>query len=96
MEQIQIHQIAESAFISPRECFRIFKNRIGSSPKKYVSQLRIKKAKIMLSETTLPISEICGCCGIQSQSYLTKMFREQFGVTPAKFRKCISHNHEAG
>lgn len=87
MEPIQLQHIAESAFISSRECLRLFKNVIGTSPKQYLMQLRMKKAKYLLEQTTVPISEICACCGFQDQSYFSKMFRRQFGSSPARFRK---------
>ena len=86
-EQIQLHQIAESAFISSRECLRLFQNIIGTSPKQYIIQLRLQKAKKMLSETTNSIAELCAHCGFQSQSYFTQMFQKQFGISPAKYRK---------
>ena len=86
-EPIQLQQIAESAFISGRECLRLFQNIIGTSPKQYIIQLRLRKAKKMLSETTISIAELCGQCGFQSQSYFTQMFRKQFGTSPAKYRK---------
>lgn len=92
MNQIQIKQIADSAFISSRECLRIFQNVIGTSPKQYVIRLRIKKAKCLLSGTAMSISEISDCCGFQNQSYFTKTFREQLGITPAKYRKNNSSN----
>lgn len=87
MNPIQLQQIADSAFISSRECLRLFKNVLGTSPKQYVIQLRLQKAKDLLSETTTPISEICARCGFQDQSYFTKVFREQFNTSPTKYRK---------
>lgn len=84
---IQVQQIADSAFISRRECLRSFQSVIGSSPIQYVIALRLRKAKQLLLETDLPILDICAACGFQNQSYFTKAFREKTGTTPAQFRK---------
>lgn len=87
MEQVRLQQIADSAGISCRECMRIFKDVARTSPKRYLNTLRLQKAKQLLAETTAPVSEICGCCGLVDQSYFTKIFRQQFGLSPGKFRK---------
>lgn len=87
MEPIQLSEISQSAFISKRECLRLFKNIIGISPKQYLIQMRLQNAEKMLLETTCSITEICITCGFQDQSYFTKTFRKQFGIAPGKYRK---------
>ena len=84
---ICLQQIADSAFISKRECLRSFRRLTGVSPIQYVIDLRIRKAKQLLLESDLPVVEICSRCGFQNQSYFTKIFREKTGLSPAKYRK---------
>ena len=86
-EPLTLQQIAGSAFISRRECLRLFHQMTGTSPVQYVIGLRIRKAKALLCETQLPMTEIGSICGFQDQSYFTKMFRERAGLSPARFRK---------
>ena len=86
-EPILVQQIADSAFISRRECMRTFQRIIGASPIQYVIDLRIRKAKQLLRDTDLPLLEIAASCGFQNQSYFTKTFRERVGLSPRKFRK---------
>lgn len=87
MKSIQIQDIADSASISKRECLRCFQQVIKTSPKQYIIDLRIRKAKELLSETNMQLLEICEACGFQDQSYFTKMFRKITGITPGKWRK---------
>jgi AraC-like DNA-binding protein len=86
-EQIQLQQIADAASVSQRECLRCFKSVIGTPPMQYVINLRIRKAKKLLIETTLSLSEICERCGFQNQSYFTKVFRSITNTSPGKYRK---------
>lgn len=86
-QPIRVQQIADSAFISRRECMRVFRNIIGLSPIQYVIGLRVQKAKQLLLETDRPILDICVSCGFQNQSYFTKIFRERTGLSPLQCRK---------
>jgi AraC family transcriptional regulator, melibiose operon regulatory protein len=86
-EQIQLKHIADAAFVSGRECLRCFKSVIGTPPMQYVINLRIQKARKLLLETTLSLSEVCERCGFQNQSYFTKVFRKLTNISPGKYRK---------
>lgn len=85
-DNIDLQQIADSAFISRRECLRCFRHIVGMSPIQYVIELRIQKAKQLLLETDLSVSDIYIACGFQNQIYFTKIFRSRTGLSPMKFR----------
>lgn len=85
-EPLQVQEIADSASVSRRECLRTFRRVTGSSPMQYVIDLRLRKARQLLAETDLPLLEICGLCGFQSQSYFTKLFHQRTGSSPGKYR----------
>ena len=89
MNLIHLRQIAGYANISPRECIRCFQKTIGMSPIQYVIEMRVRKAKELLTETNLPLLSICAMCGFQDQSYFIKTFKQRVGVTPARYRKNI-------
>ncbi|UZO80872.1 helix-turn-helix transcriptional regulator [Aquimarina sp. ERC-38] len=52
----------------------------------YVQKVRMDMAKKLLLNTDLSISEICYKLGINSVSYLSKLFKEQYNLTPTEFR----------
>ncbi len=64
-----------------------FNEMFGMSVLEYVTDYRLKKVKSMLSETDLTISEICYRLGINSPSYMSKIFKEKFGISPKDYRK---------
>lgn len=86
-ENITLPMIANSANISESEVLRVFHNVMNITPIKYLIQLRIRQAAAYLTQTNLKISEISALCGFQDISYFTKVFRENKGMPPAKFRK---------
>lgn len=63
-----------------------FKQVMGISPHQYVIQQRIEKAKQYLRSHKLSITEIALECGFANQSHLTKIFKEQTGITPKAYR----------
>lgn len=86
-EELTLAKIAQSANLSENECMRCFQNMIGSTPIRYVRQVRLQKAAELLGSTDWKISEIGAACGFQEMSYFAKAFRELKGCTPGAFRK---------
>ena len=91
-EPLSLQQLADSAFLSRRECLRCFQRTIGISPVQYIIDLRVRKARQLLLETSMPLLDICTECGFQDQSYFIKTFRERTGLSPAKYRRLSGWN----
>ena len=60
---------------------------MGVSVQQYINQIRMKKAKQMLQETTLRSSEIAEMVGFLDYNSFGKMFRRIYGKTPSQVRK---------
>ena len=58
-----------------------------SKGQKYISQLRMNRAKELLVSTNQSVKEITSACGYYSQSHFTKLFIDHEGCTPTEFRK---------
>ncbi|MBS7008977.1 AraC family transcriptional regulator [Anaerostipes sp.] len=86
-QKLTVLQIASAAYISERECFRIFRQNLGMTPLEYVKSFRIQQACIMLSDLNMSISFIGQSCGLGSSSYFAKAFREALGCTPKEYRR---------
>ena len=86
-EEIRLEQIAASAAVSESECIRCFRAAIGATPVQYLRHYRVRKAAQLLSGTEEKISSICGLCGFQDISFITKTFREIMGCAPAEYRR---------
>ncbi len=85
--ELTLTEIAASVYISEFHFARLFKKITGSTPHTYLAAIRIERARKMLTETDLAITEIGARVGYNSQSHFTKIFREATGMTPHAFRE---------
>lgn len=86
-EELNTEKIAESAALSPSECFRCFQRMIGTPPIQYLKQLRLQTAAELLSSTEEEVGSIGLRCGFATPSYFTKSFREAYRCTPKEYRE---------
>ncbi len=66
---------------------RIFRSAVGMSPYAYMTLLRIEKAKDLLLNTDLSISEIGQAVDFCDQSYFSRFFKKRVGISPSAYRK---------
>ncbi len=85
-EPIRTADLAAAAWLSERECFRVFREMLHTTPGAYLQQYRIRQACRLLAETQQPLGEIGYACGLGSASYFGKQFREVMGCTPSAYR----------
>jgi AraC family transcriptional regulator len=85
--ELALEEIASAAYLSEYHFARLFKQITGVTPHVYLANLRLERARKLLSETALAISEIASMVGYQSQSHFTKVFRSVTGVTPKAYRE---------
>lgn len=72
---------------SRSQLHRIIKEQSGLSVSRYIRQRRLSKARQLLQETPLRISEISDAIGMGSIQNFSKYFAEEFGLTPTDYRK---------
>lgn len=73
--------------ISPSHFSRCFRQSVGMPPHRYVMQRRVLRAKQLLTQTSLPLSEIALAAGFSDQSHFSRHFHRQTGVPPRAFRR---------
>ncbi|TRW95352.1 GlxA family transcriptional regulator [Paracoccus sp. M683] len=78
--------IARQLGISVRQLERLFGRHFNTSPKRYYTELRLERARNLLLQTELSISEIAVACGFQSGGHFTRVYRDQYGTTPTTQR----------
>ncbi len=86
----QVHTIdalAKRAFLSPTQFKKLFKQSVGVSCQQYFAQLRMNKAKALLSYTDTPISLVAEQVGYTNPSAFSRKFSAHFGVSPKFFIK---------
>lgn len=87
---LPIPELAEIAGFSVRQMERKFKALIGRSPASYYRSLRLRRAKALVEQTVLPITEISVACGFGNQSSFAKRYIQEFGISPSKRRVQLS------
>jgi AraC family transcriptional regulator len=88
-EPITLEDLAKIGNVSISFISHEFKKIIGYSPYQYITKRRVERAKKMLSDRQLPISEIATMSGFTDRSHFTKNFKALMGVTPKAYQKNI-------
>ena len=86
-EKISIPELAETAFLSERECYRVFRNHLHMTPAEYIRSYRMRTAGQLLADTRMPVTEVGYACGLGNASYFGRNFREFTGYTPLQYRR---------
>jgi len=87
--RVALRAVARAVRMSYFHFSRAFKQSMGMTATNYIAERRIERAKKMLEETELPISEIALRSGFSSQSHFTTAFRRLAGATPKAFRATL-------
>lgn len=88
--ELALAEIAAAAYLSEFHFARLFKKITGATPHGFLAGLRIERARRLLAESDLPITDVGTQVGYASQSHFTKVFREATGMTPHAFRRAAS------
>lgn len=86
-EKISISELAAAAYLSERECFRVFHDCLHMTPIEYIKSYRLQIACQMLARGREPVTVISHACGLGSSSYFGKVFREYAGCSPSEYRR---------
>ncbi|MFF2481383.1 helix-turn-helix domain-containing protein [Paenibacillus sp. NPDC058071] len=87
-QKISIEQLAEAAGGMSSVAFSLlFRNETGLPPVEYLSNLRMKLAKQLLSESNSRVKEVAAAVGFRSEFYFSRMFQRIVGVSPTMYMK---------
>lgn len=89
-EPISLQQLADVLHLSRYHFCSAFRRATGFTPHRWLVRLRMERARELLLDSRLPITEIALAVGYQTPSSFTYAFRLAFGTTPTAFRAGIS------
>ncbi len=90
---IRINDIAANVYLSTRQLERLFSEHFRMSPMKYLRDLRLKNAIVLLTQTDCSVSEAAHTSGFDDVSYFIRLFKSEYGTTPNEARKIINKNN---
>ncbi|WP_343080908.1 GlxA family transcriptional regulator [Ostreiculturibacter nitratireducens] len=83
-------EIARELGISTRQLERLFGKYLNTSPKRYVVEMRLHRARNLIVQTEQSIAQIAMACGFNSTSHFSKVFRSHFGISPLSHRTTLA------
>jgi len=86
-QHIDFRGLAISLGMSYTVFRRVFQKETGHAPLAYQLEVRISRARVLLEQTDLPISEIAQQTGFANVFYFSKMFSKRAGQTPSACRQ---------
>lgn len=93
---LSLDEIAASTALSRRQIERLFKRHLNCVPNRYYLQMRLRRARELLLQTSMPIIDITAACGFQSPPHFSRCYRAQFGCPPSAERQIRTARAPAG
>lgn len=88
-QNLSLRAIAQTVQMSPYHFARRFKLSTGLTPHQYVLHCRLERAKRLLADTKMAITDIAYRTGFSSPSHLTRVFRQHIATTPKAYREAL-------
>lgn len=86
-EDVTLQDIAGRFYLSREYISRKFKQEFEVNLSDYLGQIRMSKAKVLLRNPHLRISQVAEMVGYQDEKYFSKVFKKLEGITPNEYRK---------
>lgn len=82
-----LESLADIAVMSRATFIRHFEKSFERTPMDFLRDVRLRRAAQLLQVTSMPVDSVAGKVGYASRSHFSRAFHDQFGVSPADFRK---------
>ena len=84
---ITVAMLADWSGLPVGEFCRQLRGRTGTTPHRFVLDLRLTRAADLLGQRHPPIADVASLCGFFDQAHLTQAFSRRFGTSPARYRR---------
>ena len=85
-QPISLDEIAYHVHLSRFHFLRLFRRHFQETPHQYLTRRRIEKAKELLANSHIPITEICFTVGFESLGSFSTLFHDVVGWSPSIYR----------
>lgn len=84
---ISIPDISEKVGISQRQLDRLFRKVAQKTPALYYRDIRLDRARGLITQTSMPLTKVGIASGFPNQSHFCRAYRDRFGITPRQDRE---------
>lgn len=84
---ITVAELTRFLGVSQPYLFQLFKSRFGKSPKQYILEQKLDRAKTLLNTTDLSVTHIANSVGFPDVLSFSRCFKNKLGVSPQNYRK---------
>ncbi len=83
---LNISMLGQHFGMKPTYLSKMFKDQTGEGLLDYINKRRVEKAKQLIGERSLQVSEVTGCVGFNDVNVFIRTFKKYEGITPGKFK----------
>ncbi len=83
---LSVEKLARRVGMSPRNFARVFTREVGTTPARYVSSIRVERARRLLEERSDDLGTICAMSGLGTTESMRRAFLRNVGVAPSEYR----------
>ncbi|MEP6948517.1 MAG: ATP-binding protein [Ginsengibacter sp.] len=84
-----VEHLCKAVFMSHSKLHRKLDALTGCPPNKFIRIMRLKKAKELLQNDSLSIASVAMDCGFNDPGYFSRVFKQEFGLTPQEWRQSM-------
>ncbi|MGN1098611.1 MAG: AraC family transcriptional regulator [Clostridia bacterium] len=91
---VTVREISDYVGINRSYLCRLFKEKLGVSPKQYITEFKMKTAAKLLEESNLTVGQVARSAGFEDQLYFSTTFKSFFGHSPTQHRNMKNKSSE--
>lgn len=92
-EPFRTQDLADAVGLSPSHLSALFRQTTGTSPLQYLTQIRMARARELLTLTELTIQDIAAAVGYPDAYYFSRVFRRVHAATASSYRASSQSRH---
>jgi transcriptional regulator GlxA family with amidase domain len=90
-QNLSVDELAYRVAMIPRNFARVFVREFGTTPARFVENLRLEASRPMLQTTRKSAKEIAGAVGFHSAEVMRRAFERNIGISPTRHRELFAH-----
>jgi AraC family transcriptional regulator of arabinose operon len=84
---LSINDLAADVNLSASRLAHLFRENTGTPPARYLHELRLSRARLLLERTSLSIKQVMSCVGLNDPSHFARDFKRAYGMPPSQLRQ---------